>query len=328
MRRTHVLGWVCLLGWLMAGSAQAGPAVEKGSVTFRPVEGGDNCPECYRLGEFRFDYELTPKYDLPHSGVEVYRLTFPSPVKTKYPVNNTVHCEYFRPKGKGPFPAVIVLDILSGDGTLSRGIALAFAQHKVAALFVQMPYYGPRRPSTEHVRLLTPDIPKTLAAIRQTVLDCRCAAAWLETRREVDRKRLGIVGTSLGSFMSALTAAAEPRLRRVALLLSGGGLVDAYYDHPKAKPFTKVNELLGGSRQKLKDLIAPADPLTYAGQLKKRDLLMIAAIRDDVVPPKAAETLWAATGRQKIVWYNSTHVGTALYIFAAMEHLIPHFQAD
>ena len=54
-------------------------------------------------------------------------------------------------------------------------------------------------------------------AIRQTVLDNRCAAAWLASRPEIDAKKLGIHGTSLGSFMARPDgrgrAAAQQRVR-------------------------------------------------------------------------------------------------------------------
>ncbi len=313
------------MGLLVGSSAQAEPLhSEKGKVTFKPIH-PEQTPERFRLDTYAFDYEMTPKMDLPVCGVEIYKMTYPSPVKTKYEANNTVHAEYYRPKGKGPFPGVLVLDILGGDQNLSRGIALQLSQNGIAALFVQMAYYGPRR-TPGGPRLLSPNIPQTMEAIRQTVLDCRCATAWLEARPEIDGKKLGILGTSLGSFMSALTAASEPRIQRVVLLLGGGGLVDAYYEHPKVKPYTRINEFLGLTKDKLKEMIAPADPLTYADFLKQRDLLMIAAKRDDIVPPKAAVTLWEATGKPKIIWLDSTHVGAALYIFDVAGPIIAHFR--
>lgn len=312
---------------LLAVPALADPKpAETGKVAFKPVDDQADVAERYRLEPREFEYKLTPKRDLVVSGIEILDLTFPSPVKTKYEANNTVHAEYYRPKGKGPFPAVIILDILDGSQVVSRGIATVLASQGVAGLCVQMPYYGPRRPEGEKIRLLSPDVNQTLEAIRQTVLDNRCAAAWLESRPEIDKKKLGIHGTSLGSFMAALTAAAEPRLNNVCLLLGGGGLVDAYWDHPQAKPYLKVLAELGVDKEAAKKAIAPADPITYAEQLKKRNLLMIAASRDDIVPPAAAKALWEATGKQKIVWLNSTHVGAAFYLFDATEHIVKHFK--
>ena len=72
-----------------------------------------------------------------------------------------------------------------------------------------MAHYGPRRPPGSTTRLLSTDISKTIDGVRQTVLDVRCAVAWLATRPEVDADNLGLVGTSLGSLVGAVVAQAE-----------------------------------------------------------------------------------------------------------------------
>jgi dienelactone hydrolase len=173
-----------------------------------------------------------------------------------------------------------------------------------------------------------PDVNHSLEAIRQTVLDLRMATAWLESRRELDARRLGIMGTSLGSFVAALTAEMEPKLGRVAVLLGGGGVVDAYYNHPRAAPYRKVYEALGGTKEQLVKLIAPADPLTCAANLKTHKLLILAGKRDEIVPPKMAEALWKASGEQKIVWFDCTHYGAIVYLASALDHLVRHFGAE
>src|SRR5262249_1084923 len=159
------------------------------------------------------------------------------------------------------------------------------AQNRVAALFVQMAYYPPRRPPGSRLKLLSTDFARTADGVTQTVLDCRCAAAWLASRPEVDAKRVGILGTSLGSFMAALTGEMDARISRVAIMLGGGGLVDAYYDHPLAEKYRKPYEALGGTKAIIKALVAPFDPITCAANLRGRNVLMIAAKRDEVVPP-------------------------------------------
>jgi hypothetical protein len=120
----------------------------------------------------------------------------------------------------------------------------------------------------------------------------------------------------------------EPKLLRVAVLLGGGGLVDAYYDDPRAANFRKLWEALGGTKEKLAQLIAPADPITCAANLKDRRVLILAGKRDDIVPPKAAEALWQATGRQKIIWYDCTHYGAVVYFLPAMRHIVQHFTEE
>ncbi len=306
----------------------AEPTVEKGAFRFKPSGEQSNVPERYRLDERAFESRMSLKRELPNSGVRVFRVQFPSPVESATPENNTVHAEYYRPSGAGPFPGVIVLDITAGDQSLSRHISIFLAQKKVAALFVQMAYYGPRRPPGSKLRLLSPNLEHTLAAVRQTVLDLRVATAWLEARPEIDGKRLGIMGTSLGSFMAALTAEMEPKLRRVVVLLGGGGFVDAYYDHPKAARYRKIYEALGGTKEKVAEIIAPVDPLTRAANLKEHQLLILAGKRDDIVPPKMAEALWNASGRQKIVWYDCNHYGAIVYLASALDHIGKHFLAE
>jgi dienelactone hydrolase len=319
----------CLLLLAAASPALAArPAVvEKGTFRFRPTGEQKDVPSRYRLDERTFTYELEKKTDLPAIGVTIHRLRYPSPVKSATPENNTVHAEYYRPTGKGPFPAVIVLDVTGGNQLLSRHVANHFARHGVAGLFVQMAYYGPRRPAGSKLRLLSPNLPHTIKAVTQTVLDLRVAAAWLESRPEIDAKRLGIMGTSLGSFMAALTAEMEPRLGRVCVLLGGGGFIDGYASHPRAAPYFKLFESVGLKKDYLKKFIAPIDPITCAANLKKRKLLILAASNDNIVPPSMARMLWQASGKQKILWYEANHYSAALHIADGLEHILKHFQA-
>jgi dienelactone hydrolase len=292
----------------------AGPAAETGTFRYEPAEPQSALPERYRLEARTFDYRQERKFALPNAGVTIDRVTFPSPVESPHVENNTVHAEYYHPAKPGRFPGVIVLDITGGDQSLSRMIATYLAQNDVAALFVQMAYYGPRRPPGSKLRLLSTNIPHSMAAVRQTVFDIRVASAWLASRPNVDPRRVGILGTSLGSFMATLVAETEPRLDRVVLLLGGGGLVDAFYDHPQAKPYRTAYELFGGTKDKVKDLIAPVDPITMADKLKGRNVLMVCASRDEIVPPASSKALWEAMGQPQIIWYDTTHYGAALFI--------------
>ena len=175
---------------------------------------------------------------------------------------------------------------------------------------------------------MSPNIPHTLEAVRQTVLDLRCAAAWLSARPEVDRKRLGILGTSLGSFMAALTAETEPKLGRLTVMLGGGGFIDGYWDHPKAVEYRKLFEAVGGTKKIAQDFIADIDPITNAHLLKNRKVLIIAAKKDEIVPPSMAENLWKASGEQRIVWLNAGHYSAALYLLSGLQNVVEHHKGE
>jgi dienelactone hydrolase len=304
-------------------------AIEKGTVPFAPRGDQQSVPKEYRLEAHRFAFELAPKSALPVSGVDVLELRFPSPVESPHKENNTVWAEYYRPaRHAGPLPGVIVLDITAGDQSLSRMIARHLAQSGIAALFVQMAYYGPRRPPGSPLRLLSLDLEHSFAAVRQTVLDLRRATAWLESRPELDKNRLGIMGTSLGSFMATLTAEMEPKLGRLAVLLGGADFIEGYWDHPQAKPYRKFFEAIGGKKQEVKDLIAPIDPITCVKNLKDCKVLIVAAKNDEIVPPRMAETLWEATGKQRIIWLNAGHYTAAIYLIQGLKNVADHFQAE
>src|SRR5262245_2190723 len=164
-----MLGLALAIAFAVPGQDITPAKMEKGTVPFKLLDDQSKVPERYRLQEHTFDYEMELKHDLPHSAVEIFHLQFPSPVESPVKENNTVHAEYYRPKGKGPFPGVIVLDITAGDQSVSRSIATHLASNNVAALFVQMAYYGPRRPPGSDLRLLSHDSRQPFANIRQTV---------------------------------------------------------------------------------------------------------------------------------------------------------------
>ncbi|HQR05457.1 MAG TPA: alpha/beta hydrolase family protein [Gemmatales bacterium] len=321
MRALSSLLLLCVLATLLHAEEKV-----TGTVDYQPLDDPKKVPPEYHLDAHQFPYEMKLKQSHEKEGYDVYTVTFPSAVTTKYPENNTVHCEWYQPRGKGPFPATVVLDILDGSQKLTKVQSTILVQKGIACLTVQMAYYGPRRPANSKIRLIMPDIDHTLGAIRQTVLDNRRAAAWIASRPEVDENRLGMVGTSLGSFMGSLSAEMEPRFTKVAIILGGGGVVDAYYDHPQGDSVRKLWESTGGTKEKLEQMIAIADPITRAENLKDREVIMFAAKNDEIVPPTMCNRMWEALGKPKIIWYEAGHYTAILFITNALQHTIDHFK--
>lgn len=52
-------------------------------------------------------------------------------------------------------------------------------------------------------------------------------------------------------------------------------------------PLRAAYAAIGGTREKLQKTIANADPITNAANLKDRQVLMIGAKNDEIVPPSA-----------------------------------------
>ncbi len=300
--------------------------VERGEITFRPHKDEANVPSLFRLTEATFPFEIEERRSTPKYTVAALR--FPSPVVTPDPENNTVHAEYFRPTSGGKHPAVIVLHILGADFALSRYLAARLADRGVAALFVKLPYYGERRGNDPQKRFLSADLDRSVTAMGQGVSDVRRAAAWLASRGEVDKDKLGVTGISLGGIVSSIAASVDPTLNRAALLLAGGGLGEVLWEMPEAEKYRALWIAAGKTKADLIVLTKPFDPLTYAAGLRGKRILMMAGTVDEVIPPSAAKALWEAAGKPPIRWMECGHYSAAGFLLPAMREAVEFFASD
>ena len=293
-----------------------------GTVAFRATKQEAKVPKRFRLKDHTFKY--VAKYQRNSGPVRVFKIQFPSPVKSEHTANNTVHADYFQPKGKGPFPAVVVIHILGGEFPLSQMIANGLARKGIAALFIKLPYYGERRGRTTGRYFISFEPDVTKRNFTQAVLDVRRAAAWLGDRPEIDANQLGITGISLGGIMTALCAPAEPRFKKVAIYLGGGDLGNMVWSHPNraAEAFRRSWRARGETKASFLEKVKPVDPVTYGHLLKSRKVLMIAAKNDEIVPPASTKALWESAGKKpKLVWLDAGHISAMLYLVGEMERL-------
>jgi len=299
--------------------------VRRGSIEFQPSPAEADLPKQFQLTGHRFDFKLKPVVTASET-FRIWELTFPSPVVTDEENNNTVHCEFFCPLTPGPHPGVIMLHILGGDFDLSRVFCRSLAEHGVAALFVKMPYYGPRRTTGSKVRMVSYDPESTVRGMTQAVLDIRQAVAWLAAQDQIDPQRLGIMGISLGGITSALAAAAEPRLQNICLILAGGDIGQVAWDSRHLAPLRKRWAAQGGTRDSLVELLSPIDPVTYGQNVRGRRILMLNAERDEVIPPACTESLWRAIGKPEIIWWNATHFTAMQFLFDGLDRATRFFR--
>jgi dienelactone hydrolase len=257
--------------------------------------------------------------------VTIHQLTFPSPGPSRFEENLTVHAEYYRPPGDGPFPSAVVLHILDGRFYVARLVSAALAQRGVAALFIKLPYYGERRPQGD-IDMQSLDLPDVVTAIRQAVRDVRRGACWLRRRPEVEDGKVGIVGVSLGSFIAQLAAGADGGFDRCAFVLGGGSLAETVY--AGSKDTRKIEQMLaerGWDRDKVFSALAPIEPLRHVQGIAKGSVLMINCRADEVVPPASSRRYWEALGKPEIVWYDGGHYALKGHVFEVLNRLGAHF---
>ncbi len=274
----------------------------------------------------------------PMSGFSVLHLTYPSPVVSELPQNNTIPAELYLPDGyetwTAPRPAVICMHILDGDFQLVRMTCSMLASRGIPALMFKLPYYGERSPK-EGTRALANHPALFAAALSQARLEIRRTVDLLASRPEVDAEHLGITGISLGAIVAATGAAEEPRLRRAMLVLGGGDLL-AIINH--ADETSGLSETIKGlppeERKKVEEGLHEVDPLSHAAELRTRAeagrVVMVNAAEDNVVPRACTEKLAAALGiGDRVVWLEGLGHYTAMAAMPqTLERTVDFFAQD
>lgn len=183
-------------------------------------------------------------------------------------------------------PAALLLHGYSSRKEDMAGpVGRALLAEGIASLAIDLPLHGTR---ADPVQAQAARNPLGLMQIwRAAMADARLGIEYLAARRDVDRNRLAIVGYSMGSFLSVLLAADDPRLR--AVVLAAGG------DLPRGTPFAAVARMA-------------ADPLAAVRRLHGRPLLMVHGRRDRTVTPEQAQRLFDAAGEPKeLRWWDAGH---------------------
>jgi hypothetical protein len=141
--------------------------------------------------------------------LEGSHLTFSSPLPTRYPQNNSVHGRFFPTESKGR--VVLVLPQWNADANGHISLCRLLNHFGLSALRLSLPYHDRRMPP-DLVRaeyMLSPNLGRTLQAIRQAVVDGRAALDWLESK---GYSKFAVLGTSIGSCVALITMAHDRRL--------------------------------------------------------------------------------------------------------------------
>jgi len=242
------------------------------------------------------DFDFTEATaDLRQQG-EAGTLRFPSAFVTPHPENNTVVARWFPSKGEPPLGvrhgrgrAVVVLPQWNSDAGGHVGLSKALARFGVSALRLSLPYHDARMPP-ELARadyIVSANVARTVQVCRQAVLDARRAIAWLSAQ---GFERIGILGTSLGSCLSLLTSAHEPKIRAQALNHVSPWFADVVW---RGLSTRHVREGLNGhiDLERLRNLWRPISPYCYLDRVRNTKTLLVYARYDLTFPVDLSELL-------------------------------------
>jgi carboxymethylenebutenolidase len=146
-----------------------------------------------------------------------------------------VQVDRFEPKGKGPHPAVILVHDSAGLGGFA-GRAFTYCCNVLAddGYVVLMVHYFD---GTPHKKVERADVHREV--FKKWMANVRAAVKHARGRKNVDPKRVGLVGFSLGGYL-ALAVARQPDLKIAAVVELFGGLPDELWKGLKRLPPTLI----------------------------------------------------------------------------------------
>lgn len=241
------------------------------------------------LANSRDFYAVQPAHDYQLRGD---RLTYTSAVVTPHVDNNTVTARYFpdaTPKGRRR--AVLVLPQWNADAEGHVGLCRLMNRFGLSALRLSLPYHDVRMPPELQRAdyIVSANLGRTLAVCRQAVLDARQAIAWLQQQ---GYDSIGILGTSLGSCLSMLTAAHEPLVKAAALNHISPYFADVIWEGIST---AHVRESLEGriDLDALRRIWMPISPYPFLDRVRDRQTLLVYALFDLTFPVTLSRMLVA-----------------------------------
>jgi hypothetical protein len=210
------------------------------------------------------------------------RFRFPSAVRAPEEEARTVSVRLFEPRAATD-RAMIVVPQWNAEAESHVGLCKLLERRGIAAARLTLPYHEDRRPPGEPRADLavSANLGRTLLAGRQAVSDVRRTRAWLEGR---GFRRIGLVGTSLGSCISFLALAHDPRLRLAVLHHVSSDFGDVVWRGISTR---HVRAELEGhvSQATLRRAWAPISPIHFVHRVPRRSHALLLTGRYDLTFP-------------------------------------------
>ncbi|MCS7046281.1 MAG: acetylxylan esterase [Gemmataceae bacterium] len=198
------------------------------------------------------------------------------------------------PAGTPRAPAILLQYGSGGNKKTNYIVEIGklFAGRGYIVLTIDSPHQGERRGKDKKSAN-----PLGLLATEQVMHYCGdyCRAVdYLESRRDVDRQRLGYVGISWGAITGIVYCAYDERIKAVGSMVGGGNFLGLWTEKDAAKA--------------LKEGSKSSDPVCHVGLIAPRPLLFINVTKDTLILRPWAESLHRFAGEgKKVVWLETDH---------------------
>lgn len=271
-----------------------------------------------------FDYSPSPGdlvLQAPAGRIQGYvarRFAMPASFESGQP-DNRITGTYYTSRSEGQKALIIVLPVWGVSEYPSVKMAHAILNRSRGTMNV-LRVDGLRRlmPWKRIERSGTPEefvagVSNAARRLQHAVIDARRLIDWAQTRDEVDRYRIGLVGFSISAVTGTLVAQSDPRIRASALVMGGAELGRIVSECPGNEQETRAGVMknLGLDRREfeltLNALFEDLDPASYPNRVDPRSVLLVDAGRDECIPETSREAWWEALGRPERISLNYTH---------------------
>jgi len=232
-------------------------------------------------------------------------LRFTSPVRTPYPENDLVNARWYPAPEKAmqgkPKQAIVVMPQWNADAFSHNVLCSLFNRFGISALRLSKPFHDIRRP-LEIERsdyAVSSNIGRTIASVRQAVIDVRCCLDWLESQ---GYEQFGILGTSLGSCYAFIASAHDARIRVNAFNHASMAFGDVVWTGQSTRHIRAAFEDAGMTQDKLYRLWSGISPVSYMRRFAQRPkkVLVIHARYDLTFLPEYSEQVLASFAAEGI----------------------------
>jgi hypothetical protein len=200
-------------------------------------------------------------------------LRFTSPVRTRYPENDTVNARWYpahpeTQNGK-PKQAMIVMPQWNADAFSHNALCTLFNRFGISCLRLSKPYHDIRRPAEleRSDYAVSSNVGRTTEACRQAVVDIRSCIDWLELQ---GYEQFGVLGTSLGSCYAFIAAAFDPRLQVCAFNHASTWFGDVVWAGQSTRHIRAAFEQSGLNQDQVRQIFSIVSPMSYMDRFAAR----------------------------------------------------------
>ncbi len=200
--------------------------------------------------------------------------------------------------GDGAKPVVLFGHPTGADAEYFLDEAQLFAERGLAALTVDLPY---RPPFPGPLYSDERDRQALLDAVHVMV----SAVDFVVSQPQIDPRRIGYVGSSLGGTVGVQLAATDKRVSALALMSAVARIADyaSFPNQPRTQELVETGRL-----DDYLALMGDVDPITHAAQTAPAAVLLQFGEQDWLVPRDSANELAAATADpSEARWYAGGH---------------------